>query len=142
MRALGLHERGALLWRAAARRLALPAYLGTLLAGHAGAGGLDAAAPRRAAAPTRWAWLARWRVLMLFPASEAVVAVINRLISESARPQHLPRLALAQGIPPEHRVMVVMPAMLTGAGVDRRSWCTACSCTTWPTRSRTRSSRC
>ena len=37
---------------------------------------------------------------MLFPASEAVVAVINRLISESARPRHLPRLALAEGIPP------------------------------------------
>ncbi len=52
---------------------------------------------------------------MLFPASEAVVALINRLISESARPRHLPRLALAQGIPPEHRVMVVMPAMLTDA---------------------------
>ena len=50
---------------------------------------------------------------MLFPASEAVVAVINRLISESARPAHLPRLALANGIPAEHRVMVVMPAMLT-----------------------------
>ena len=52
---------------------------------------------------------------MLFPASEAVVAVINRLISESARPAHLPRLALAAGIPPEHRVMVVIPAMLSDA---------------------------
>ena len=40
---------------------------------------------------------------MLFPASEAVVAIVNRLISESARPVRLPRLALAGGIPPEHR---------------------------------------
>jgi cyclic beta-1,2-glucan synthetase len=33
---------------------------------------------------------------MLFPASEAVVvAVINRLISESVRPSHLPRLPRA-----------------------------------------------
>ena len=44
-----------------------------------------------------WTWVAG--ALMLFPASEAVVALINRLISESTRPQHLPRLALAQGIP-------------------------------------------
>ncbi len=52
-------------------------------------------------------------LLMLFPASEAVVAVINRLISESLRPSHLPRLALAQGIPLAHRVLVVVPGMLT-----------------------------
>jgi cyclic beta-1,2-glucan synthetase len=55
-----------------------------------------------------------WFFLALFPASEAVVAVINRLISESARPYHLPRLALTQGIPPAHRVMVVIPGMLNG----------------------------
>jgi cyclic beta-1,2-glucan synthetase len=42
------------------------------------------------------------------------VAVINRLISESARPYHLPRLALTLGIPPAHRVMVVIPGMLSG----------------------------
>ena len=53
--------------------------------------------------------------LMLLPASEAVVAVVNRLISESAPPQHLPRLALGDGIPPDHRVIVVIPAMLTSA---------------------------
>ena len=58
-------------------------------------------------------------VLILFPASEAVVALINRLISESVRPQHLPRLALSSGIPPEHRVMVVIPAMLTHAASSR-----------------------
>ena len=29
------------------------------------------------------------------------------------RPSHLPRLALASGVPIEHRVMVVIPAMLT-----------------------------
>ena len=52
-----------------------------------------------------------WRLallvlLMLFPASEAVVAVINRLISESVPPDRLPRLALAQGLwhpVPPHR---------------------------------------
>ena len=120
MQALGLHERGAVVWRAWARRLALPAYLGAMLAGTAGVvawilgGGAGAAtAPH---------WMAAMAVpmavltgaLMSFPASEAVVAVINRLISESLRPRHLPRLALASGIPIEHRVLVAVPAMLSG----------------------------
>jgi len=115
LRALGLHERAALFWRAAARRMALPVYLSSLLLGTFGlvawlllrhAGGLNGAG-----ADT---WLTLLcAALMLFPASEATVAVINRLISESARPQHLPRLALANGIPAEHRVLVVIPAMLS-----------------------------
>ena len=110
LRSLGLHERGALLWRAAARRLVLPVYLGTLLSLTLGL----AAWMLWREAGDAWTWAAA--VLMLFPASEAVVALVNRLISESARPQRLPRLALAQGIPPAHRVMVVMPVMLTDEG--------------------------
>ncbi len=111
---LGLNETATVLWRAWRRRAALPAYLATL------AGGtlalvvwmlLRHSVLPGAALPTGLAWLAAG--LMLFPASEAVVAVINRLISESARPSHLPRLALMQGIPSEHRVMVVIPGMLT-----------------------------
>jgi cyclic beta-1,2-glucan synthetase len=131
LQALGLAEqpalRAALAWREVARRAALPAYLGALLLGtlglvmwlvreHAGAdhGGLLASSlgtVGAVGAVGSWAWLSA--LLMLWPASEAVVAVMNRLISESARPQHLPRLALAAGIPPEHRVLVVVPAMLT-----------------------------
>ncbi len=127
-RALGLDERSllhlGLYALALARRLALPAYLGALglgtLGGVAwllrhGTGGahlsdtlMNLGGPGIAAA-----------VLMLWPASEAVVAVINRLISESAAPQHLPRLALLQGIPPAHRVMVVIPAMLTDSASTR-----------------------
>ena len=119
--ALHLNERSAQALRAAARRLALPAYLGTLLLGTLGLvawllGHHDSAG----AAPGAAAWLP-WAcaALMLLPASETVVALVNRLISESARPQHLPRLALGLGIPPEHRVMVVMPAMLTDATSTR-----------------------
>ncbi len=118
LRALGLRERAAGVGRALERRLALPAYLGSLLLGTTGlvawmllhhAAGLDAADVP--------AWLALLTaVLMAFPASEAVVALINRLISESARPEHVPRLALAHGIPPEHRVLVAIPAMLTSEG--------------------------
>ena len=115
VRALGLPVGAAFAWRAAIRRSALPVYLGTLLLGTAGlvtwmllrhtAGLTGSNAPL---------WLSLLAAtLMVFPASEAIVAVINRIISESARPQHLPRLSLGQGIPPEHRVMVAIPAMLT-----------------------------
>ena len=111
--ALRHHEPLAVLWRAITRSVALPAYLGGLALGtgvlvtwllnHAGVG----------APGDGGAWALLGAALMLGPASEAVVAVINRLVSESARPAHLPRLALAQGIPPAHRVLVVVPAMLT-----------------------------
>ena len=113
--ALGLRTRDAVAWRAVWRQLVFPVYLGVLLGATAGLvwwmllrhpGG-----PVADAVP--W-WLTLGvAALMLFPASEAVVAVINRLISESVRPRHLPRLALGRGIPREHRVMVVVPAMLT-----------------------------
>ncbi|MDB5893553.1 MAG: carbohydrate-binding protein, partial [Rhodoferax sp.] len=115
MAALGLQERAAMRWRGVARRIALPTYLGALLFCSLGLVAwilwrhLDATADAPPGAGA-W-WLAA--VLMLFPASEAVVALINRLISESARPRHLPRLALAGGIPAAHRVLVVIPGMLT-----------------------------
>ena len=114
MRRLDLHESAAVLWRAVQGRMALPAYLVTLATGtlaivvwmlmrHSALPGTD----------TRIGLSLAVAALMLFPASEAVVAVINRLISESARPSHVPRLSLMHGIPPEHRVMVVIPGMLT-----------------------------
>jgi cyclic beta-1,2-glucan synthetase len=52
-------------------------------------------------------------LLMLFPASEALLAVVNRLISESVKPSHLPRLSLINGIPIEQKVLVVIPSLLT-----------------------------
>ncbi len=115
VRALGLSALAAFPWRTFMRHIALPVYLGVLLVGtvglvtwlllrhSAGASSID----------TNTGLLLVGAALMMFPVSEAVVAVINRLISESARPQHLPRLALGEGIPPEHRVMVVIPAMLS-----------------------------
>jgi cyclic beta-1,2-glucan synthetase len=54
-------------------------------------------------------------IFMLFPASEAVLAVVNRLISESVKPHHLPRLSLINGIPIDHKVLVVIPGMLNDA---------------------------
>lgn len=118
LKALGLREPLASAWRFGARHMVLPAYLSALALGtallilwilrqHAASSGPLGEAGESAAA------LALCTLLMLFPASEAVVAVINRLISESARPEPLPRLALAEGIPAEHRVLVAVPAMLT-----------------------------
>ena len=117
MAALGIREPLSEAWRSARRKLAMPAYLSTIAAGTAalvtwvlwhrsidGPGASEAIGLTLAGV-----------ALMLMPASEAVVALINRLISESARPRHLPRLALAGGIPTDHRVMVVIPAMLTHA---------------------------
>ena len=53
--------------------------------------------------------------LMAWPASEAVASLIHRLIAESTRIHSLARLDFSAGIPPEHRVLVVMPCMLIGS---------------------------
>jgi cyclic beta-1,2-glucan synthetase len=109
LRAVGLHERGALACRAGAMPLALPAYLAVVLLATLG---LLAWLFGPGAWPVPGLGLA---LLMALPASEAVVAVINRLVSESARPRPLPRLALRTGIPAEHRVLVAVPALLCSA---------------------------
>jgi cyclic beta-1,2-glucan synthetase len=59
------------------------------------------------------AWLvALTAVLAIGPLSEAVVAMLNRLIIESVPPAQLPRMAFDDGVPPAHRPLVVMPVML------------------------------
>ncbi|NDP63959.1 glucoamylase family protein [Polaromonas sp.] len=60
----------------------------------------------------------RWQTLVaLFllagPAFEAASALVHRLIAESLKVRPLPRLGFAYGIPPEHRVLVVIPTLLT-----------------------------
>ena len=113
---LGLTDDGAARSRAALRRAALPIYLGSIAAATAllVAWLLRHHAPGLPETLALAPWLtATAALLMAFPASEAVVAVVNRLISESARPVRLPRLALATGIPPEHRIMLVVPAIFT-----------------------------
>ena len=54
-------------------------------------------------------------LLALWPASETVIAAVNRLISESVPPCRLPRLDLAAGIPSEHAVLVVLPALINNS---------------------------
>jgi cyclic beta-1,2-glucan synthetase len=113
-RALGMAP--ASFWRASSfglgdlrSQLAVPVYLFVVCAGsllltlwflrHFAASG---------AAPGAWALLA---ILALLPASEAVIAVLNRLISEWVPPGRLPRLALLEGIPSGQRVLVVVPRL-------------------------------
>ncbi|RZJ08479.1 MAG: carbohydrate-binding protein, partial [Rubrivivax sp.] len=52
-------------------------------------------------------------LLAALPASEAVVALANRLISEGARPLRLARMSWPGGIPAEARTLVVIPCMIT-----------------------------
>ncbi|WP_068173498.1 GH36-type glycosyl hydrolase domain-containing protein [Hydrogenophaga taeniospiralis] len=111
--ALGLKQRVAGLWRSVAGVSRTPAYLGAMGVGTVllvawllqRPGWLDAGWPAQLGSVLVG-------LVMLLPASEAVVAVLNRLIGESVKPVHLPRLLLAEGIPPQARVMVVVPALL------------------------------
>ena len=113
-RVLGLRYKRILPWLAGARRLALPAYLGSMLLGTFGlvAWILLHHTDGLIATKVPW-WMSLLGVsLMVFPASQTVVAVVNRLISESVHPDPLPRLAFIEGIPAGHRVLVVIPGIL------------------------------
>jgi cyclic beta-1,2-glucan synthetase len=90
-------------------RLALPVYLTVLLVGTAW---LMAwlLPPRTGLGSIEWLLAAS---LLAFPASEAVIAIVHRLISESVPPARLPRLALVDGIGADDGVLVVIPALLT-----------------------------
>jgi len=52
-------------------------------------------------------------VLLAGPLSEAVIALVHRIVAESTRVQPLPRLDFATGIPEAHRVLVVVPTLLS-----------------------------
>ena len=53
--------------------------------------------------------------LSLVCASQLAVALVNWLVSLLATPRRLPRMDFSQGIPPEHRALVVVPTMLVNA---------------------------
>lgn len=91
--------------------LRLPLYLAVLCLGSLG---LSLGLIGTVATPgLSGAWLALLLLCALFPTSEALQAVLTRLISEALPPHKLPRLALPAGIPPEHRVLVVLPVLLS-----------------------------
>ncbi len=100
------------LGRARWQRLALPGLLGLLGLGTAALTGAFVALGAPRAGPV---WTALCTLLALWPASEVLSAALNRLVSESVPPRRLPRLALKDGITFEHRVLVVVPALLSDA---------------------------
>ncbi|MDB5967525.1 MAG: cation tolerance protein CutA [Polaromonas sp.] len=103
-------------WRLAAYLSAL--VLGTLALLALGVRGLHGASSVPLWGWANWpAWLAL--AFMAWPASEAVAALIHRVIAESTRVKSLPRLDFSHGIPPAHRVLVVMPCMLTSPASTR-----------------------
>ncbi len=51
-------------------------------------------------------------LLAVFPLSEGAVAWVNRAVTELYPPHILPRLELIEGVPPECRTLVVIPALL------------------------------
>ncbi|MBC7611070.1 MAG: hypothetical protein H7228_16125, partial [Polaromonas sp.] len=97
--------------RATSRAWRLPLYLFALLAGTLGILALTVRV-LHVGLDLQWAsWVAL--LLMAWPASEAVAALIHRVIAESTRVKSMPRLDFAGGIPAEHRALVVIPCMLT-----------------------------
>ncbi|MES2413173.1 MAG: glucoamylase family protein [Pseudomonadota bacterium] len=101
----------------------LATYLAVLLAGTLAVLALVASYPHGApgihlSGPGSWkTWLAL--LLMALPASEAVAALIHRVVAESTRVTSMPRLDFSAGIPPEHRALVVIPCMLTSTASIR-----------------------
>lgn len=87
-------------------RLAL--YLGTIAAGTLL---LLYAAARHS--PWHGALGALGAALLVLPASEAVASLVHRLLAESLKVHSLPRLDFTTGIPPEHRVLVAVPTILS-----------------------------
>ncbi|RYZ05911.1 MAG: hypothetical protein EOO24_12105, partial [Comamonadaceae bacterium] len=66
-----------------------------------------------APAPAPWGLgLLAALALLAFPLSEAVMALVHRILAESTPVQALPRLDFADGIPAAHRVLVAIPSML------------------------------
>jgi len=68
---------------------------------------------------------ANWTLILLLAvpalicASQLGTALVNWLAMQLLHPQSLPRMDFEKGIPPEHRALVVVPTMLTGAaGID------------------------
>ncbi len=111
-RALGLREQRSWVTRQLLRRSVLPLYVFVLLAGSVAAAWLLLGHDLSGFAGSALA-LGGLGLLAILPAGEAVIAVVHRMLSESLSPRRLPRLALASGIGPEQRVLVVVPALLT-----------------------------
>ena len=59
------------------------------------------------------AWTIPLALLLLFPASDLAVALVNRAVTEFIGPRSLPKLELRDGVPANLRTIVVTPSLLT-----------------------------
>ncbi len=91
---------------------ATAAYLGAISLVTAALVGGGAAYARHAGG-ARLAQLAA-ALLLLLPASEVAIALVQRLAAHVAPPRRLPRLDLSAGVPEDARTLVVVPTLLTG----------------------------
>ncbi|MBU1353875.1 MAG: carbohydrate-binding protein [Gammaproteobacteria bacterium] len=112
-------------WRSAAALSRVPFYLGALLVGTLGllawlVAPLWGSTAWQNADALHWLGAGVVAALLLFPLSEIVVAVVNRLIGESVKPTYMPRYLLPSGIPPSARTLVAIPAMLSSTGTVTR----------------------
>jgi cyclic beta-1,2-glucan synthetase len=98
---------------------ATAAYLGTIALATAALVAAAAGYARFAGGST-WAQLGA-ALLVLLPASEVAIALVQRLAARLAPPRRLPRLDLSEGVPEDARTLVVVPTLLTSvAGVERQ----------------------
>ncbi len=86
-------------------------YLGTIVFFAGVACGLAALVGRERLPPVPLALLI---ALFSLPATEIAIAIVNSLVVAVVPPRVLPKMALESSIPPEHRTLVVVPAILDG----------------------------
>ena len=92
-------------------------YLGSILVFTAALVAMGAAYAR-ASGGDRW-WEGVVVLLLLLPASELAIAVVQRILAHLSPPRRLPRIDFVHGVPSPHRTMVVIPTLLTSvAGVE------------------------
>ena len=98
---------------------ATAAYLGAIALATTALVAAGTAYARRAGGPA-WAQ-AGVALLLLLPASELAISLVQRLAARFAPPRRLPRLDLSAGIPEDARTLVVVPTLLTSVeGVERQ----------------------
>jgi cyclic beta-1,2-glucan synthetase len=58
-------------------------------------------------------WQGVVALLLLLPASDLAIAIVQRLAARLSPPRRLPRIDFVGGVPAQHRTMVVIPTLLT-----------------------------
>ena len=92
-------------------RAAVPGYLGTIALLTAAILAMPLIHARELGLGVQYVLLLG--LLAVVPASDLVIALINRAVTELFGPRTLPRLELGDGVPEELRTIVVVPTLLT-----------------------------